>query len=67
MPRRSPGETRPQKKCPKGPSGRADPIPFFFVFFVAFCGGEQKETKETEYNGEGFEFAVRGISIPQLF
>jgi hypothetical protein len=29
--------------------------------------GEQKETKETENNGEGFEFAVRGISIPQLF
>jgi hypothetical protein len=55
------------KEVPKRTFKTRRPNSLLFRSLRCLLWGEQKETKETENNGEGFEFAVRGISIPQLF
>jgi hypothetical protein len=55
------------KEVPKRTFKTRRPNSLLFRSLRCLLWGEQKATKETENNGEGFEFAVRGISIPQLF
>jgi hypothetical protein len=55
------------KEVPKRTFKKRRPNSLLFRSLRCLLWGEQKATKETENNGEGFEFAVRGISIPQLF
>jgi hypothetical protein len=55
------------KEVPNRTFKTRSPNSLLFRSLRCLLGGEQKETKETENNGEGFEFAVRGISITQLF
>jgi hypothetical protein len=55
---------RPQKKCPKGPSRRADPIPFFFVLFVAFCGENRRKRRKQRTTARDLNSPFEGSPYP---
>jgi hypothetical protein len=62
-------EVPPQtsREVPKRTLKKRRPNSLHFRSLRCLLWGEQKATKMTKKDGEGFEFAVRGISIPQLF
>jgi hypothetical protein len=55
---------RPQKKCPKGPSRGADPIPFFFVLFVAFCGENRRQRRKQRTTARDLNSPFEGSPYP---
>jgi hypothetical protein len=55
------------KEVPERTLKKRRPNSLLFRFLRCLLWGEQKATKKTKQDGEGFELTVRGISIPQLF